>query len=95
MRAARKEAGLNQGQVADELGINRRSIHSWESGLAQPTRSRLESVAALYGKSSAWFITGIEGLEWDAVELALRIGKLSADQRLALEQTLDAFDGGR
>jgi excisionase family DNA binding protein len=36
IRAARKEAGLTQAELAEKLGVSLRTIESWEAGVRQP-----------------------------------------------------------
>ena len=36
IRAARKEAGLTQVELAEKLGVSLRTIENWEAGVRQP-----------------------------------------------------------
>lgn len=58
LRYARTAKGLSQQQVADELGINRVNISTWESDSTRPDISRLPDVATAYGVTEAWLLTG-------------------------------------
>lgn len=41
----RKEKGLTQKQLADEIGVNRMTIARYEQGLYSPKSSQIESIA--------------------------------------------------
>lgn len=57
LRAARKQAGLSQGQVARMLGKHRPSISEAEAGNRRVPAEELAELSRLYGVSSAW-LTG-------------------------------------
>lgn len=44
----RKENGLTQEQVADELNVSRQTISNWETGSAQPTIDKVIELSKLY-----------------------------------------------
>lgn len=52
---ARREAGLTQHQLADALGVSRRSVQGYESGAVAPYR-HLRRLAEVLGHPSEWFI---------------------------------------
>lgn len=71
LRRAREEAGLNQREVADRLGIGSHSIISeLENGQRRLDVVELIVLAELYGKDPAWFLrpefTAVDG---GAIEL--------------------------
>lgn len=45
----RKEKGLSQAELAEELGITRQTISRWESGLATPSAENLIGLSRVYG----------------------------------------------
>lgn len=47
----RKEKGLTQLKVAEELGISRQAISRWESGTAVPSIENLRNLSELYDVS--------------------------------------------
>lgn len=49
LRAARREAGLTQREVARQLGIAAASVAQWEIGRSRPDIARLARLAELYG----------------------------------------------
>ena len=57
---ARKNAGLRQGELAQQLGTSQASVNRWERGVAEPPLGALEKLAELSGKSIDWFLTGEE-----------------------------------
>lgn len=72
LRYAREAAGLNQRQVADQLGIGSHSIISeLENGQRRLDVVELIVLAELYGKDPAWFLRRPElaGGDGGAVEL--------------------------
>ena len=45
----RKEKGLTQLKVAEELNVSRQAISRWESGVAMPSTENLRHLSELYG----------------------------------------------
>ena len=45
----RKEKGITQLKVAEELDISRQAISRWESGVAMPSTENLRCLSELYG----------------------------------------------
>ncbi|MDB5097279.1 MAG: helix-turn-helix protein [Cyanobacteria bacterium RYN_339] len=59
LREAREAAGLNQHEVAVQLGIGSRSIISeLEHGQRRLDVVELMALAVIYGKPAAWFLDG-------------------------------------
>lgn len=48
LRAARVNAGLDQADVARELGVNIATVSSWETGKTKPSLDNLEKLCQLY-----------------------------------------------
>lgn len=44
----RKEKGMSQEQLAEQLGVSRQTISKWESGAVCPTLDRMQELAALF-----------------------------------------------
>jgi PAS domain S-box-containing protein len=57
---ARKEAGLTQQELAERLGVTRRSIQGYESGSVVPYR-HLDQLAAILGRSRESLVLGEQG----------------------------------
>ena len=55
LRQLRKEKGLTQMEIAQQLEINRASYASWELGRAKPNQSNLERLGNLFGVENSYF----------------------------------------
>ncbi len=55
---ARKTAGLTQTQVAERLFITTQSVSSWECGNSLPDIEKVPEIAALYGVTADWLLSG-------------------------------------
>lgn len=51
VKRARERAGLTQRQLAEAVGVDRKTVGNWEAGLSSPRSSlgRLEAVLGAYG----------------------------------------------
>ena len=76
LRAARRAAGLTQDQVAEQLGVYRRAVHSWEKGESFP--SQLPALADLYGVSPTYIVWGIEPSSVELAALRTEVAALTA-----------------
>ena len=47
----RKNAGISQSQLADQLGVTNKAVSKWETGKSKPTTNTLRKMAALFGLS--------------------------------------------
>jgi len=83
LRALRKDAGLNQGELARRIGIDQAMVSRIESG-AKPASMATE-VAWLYACGNALY-EGIDGIA--ARDLVLDLTTAHADVALALAATL-------
>lgn len=54
----RKEKGLSQVEVAEELGVSRQAVSRWETGAAMPTSENLICLSKLYGVTLDKLIQG-------------------------------------
>lgn len=55
LKQLRKEKGLTQMEIAQQLEINRASYASWELGRAKPNQSNLERLGSLFGVENTYF----------------------------------------
>ena len=57
VRRARREAGLNQVELAHAVGCSPRAVQYWESpnGVRRPNSRYLRQLALATGKPVAWF----------------------------------------
>lgn len=49
LRAARVNVGLDQSDVARELGVNIATVSSWETGKTRPSLNNFKRLCQLYG----------------------------------------------
>jgi len=54
IRKARVEAGLEQSQLAEAVGVASNTVWRWESGQSSPRGDVIERVATALGKSVGW-----------------------------------------
>ena len=92
LQAARKQAGLTQGQVAVLLGLQRPTISEIEAGRRKVTAEELTVFSDAYGVSVAWLTSQDDHALNPAVELAARelskLKKEDLDTVLNLLKTL-------
>lgn len=55
---ARKNCGLTQSYVAEKLYLTTQLIRSWESGSSVPDIEKMPEIAALYGVTTDWLLSG-------------------------------------
>ena len=53
----RKEKGLSQLQLAEEINVSRQAISRWEVGLAVPSRAKLRALSELYKVSVDYLLS--------------------------------------
>lgn len=58
MWKARKDAGLTAQQIADAIGISRKSVTNYEGGTTRPLRPILRAWADVTGTYEEWLETG-------------------------------------
>lgn len=58
IRRARKRVGLNQGQLADRLGVTQPTVANWEAGVHDPRQLVLGKLAEALGVSLGWLAGG-------------------------------------
>ena len=58
IKLLRKNAGLNQSQLGELLGIKQRAVSMIESGVNQPTVKQIEILCNHFGVSSDYLILG-------------------------------------
>jgi DNA-binding transcriptional regulator YiaG len=55
VRQARVACGMNQSELARELGVSYRAVQTWEGGINIPRSQHLRALAAVTGKPVSWF----------------------------------------
>ncbi len=58
IRHARKEAGLNQTELAERVGVSQPAVANWESGVHDPRRVMLAKIADVLRVSPGWLASG-------------------------------------
>lgn len=69
LRRAREYAQLDQGELAEELGISRNSVGNYENGRRTPTRPYLLAWADVTGVDAFWLETGMAPAENDGSQV--------------------------
>jgi transcriptional regulator with XRE-family HTH domain len=59
LKRARLVAGLEQGQIADMLGVARTTVSSWERGISEPSATNFVRWSELTGQSLEWLAEGV------------------------------------
>ncbi len=59
--ALRRQAGLSQKELAGRLGVSASTIGMYEQGRREPAADRLVEMAAVFGVSTDYLLTGIAG----------------------------------
>lgn len=52
----RKQAGLSQEQLAEQLGVSRQSVSKWESGASVPELDKIILLSDAFGVSLDWLL---------------------------------------
>lgn len=63
----RKERGLSQTEVAEELGVTRQAVSRWEGGRAWPSAENLVALSRLYGVTVEEMVQGGAAKEMEVV----------------------------
>lgn len=58
LAASRRKKGVNQTELAREIGVSAQSVQQWESGSTMPRNKRVEAVAKALGVSQEWLMFG-------------------------------------
>ena len=56
LKLGRERAGLSRWDTAERSGISHATIGRYERGSISPTKANLETLAALYGRPTRWFL---------------------------------------
>ena len=86
----RKELGLSQEALGDQLGVSRQSIYKWESDAALPEIDKLIALSRLFGVSVGWLL-GVEAPPEPAGEAAGADGELTAPQLKMVEEIVGRY----
>jgi len=82
----RTELGLSQGGLAKQLGVQRKTVWTWEKGAVVPT-THLPALALVLRRSPQWLLYGVEPIEHELAEMRREIAELrKAVRALVREQ---------
>jgi HTH-type transcriptional regulator, cell division transcriptional repressor len=79
--SARTTAGLTQQELADRLGVTRRSVQGYESGSVAPYR-HLDRLSTLLGRPAGWFLQDERVWYDELLHEALREHRMSLERDL-------------
>ena len=102
LREARRAKGLTQEQVSKTLGVSRRAVSEWETGVRLPHTS-IPALAALYDVTTTFLLYGVEpasaelqamrvyisGVRDDVQDLRAALQGLSGDVKMLLVLVAD------
>ena len=81
--ALRREAGLNQAELADRLQVSPSAIGMYEQGRREPSADTLVAMAQLFGVSVDYLLTGqAADKDRNTLESMLRSRITSADRHM-------------
>ena len=89
----RKELGLSQEALGEQLGVSRQSIYKWESDSALPEIDKLIALSRLFGVSVGWLL-GVEEPPQDDgadAEPAPETGELTEAQLRMVEEIVARY----
>lgn len=87
----RRELGLSQEQLGQEMGVSRQSIYKWESDAALPEIDKLIALSRRFGVSVGWLL-GEESRETETQEAA---DSLTEEQMRLIQQLVAAYQPPR
>ena len=89
----RKELGLSQEALGEQLGVSRQSIYKWESDSALPEIDKLIALSRLFGVSVGWLLGVEEPPQDDGAEAepAPETGELTEAQLRMVEEIVARY----
>ena len=85
----RKESGLSQEALGEQLGLSRQSVYKWESDGALPEIDKLIALSRLFGVSVGWLL-GVEEEESGTEHIA-NDGELTESQLKMVEEIVARY----
>ena len=76
LRRARKQSGLSQEAVAEQVGVSWMTVLRWEHSQRAVSDDRLQRLSRLYDRPLRWFLTLEEG---DPEEVDIQYGQTERD----------------
>jgi len=86
----RKELGLSQEALGEQLGVSRQSISKWESDTAMPEIEKLITMSRLFSVSVGWLL-GVEDAYGEAAAAGQRSEELTDKQLKMVEEIVDRY----
>ncbi|MBQ3669552.1 MAG: helix-turn-helix transcriptional regulator [Clostridia bacterium] len=87
LRLARTSAKMTQADLADKLGLAKRTVEGYESGAFYPRKRKVyDELAQIFGVEKNWFLTESEGDKQTTAQ---------DDMKKALETVTSLYSGGR
>lgn len=81
----RKQKGISQEELANELGVSRQAVSKWESGQSFPELDNIVALSDFFGVSADYVLKGTETLQVTKEQTPLASKpKMSFDDRLKL-----------
>lgn len=78
--ALRRKSKQSQQEVAEALGVSRRTICNWESGLTTPSQRQLEAIGAHFCIDWTFFVSKIEQVAWQNYQLGIIQGNVTDEE---------------
>ena len=91
IRPLRREKGLTQEQLAERLGVSRRTVSRWETGSNLPDLDLLMELSDLFAVDLRALLTGERSAQEDgeAKETARRLAAYTGEERQRLNRRLN------
>lgn len=83
----RKELGLSQEALGDQMGVSRQAIYKWESDAALPEIEKLVALSKLFGVSVGWLL----GVEEESAPEQANADSLNETQLDMVEQIVKRY----
>ena len=96
IRTARESLGLSAADLAQRIGVESRTIRSWETDKRQPRPNRLVMLSGVLDVSMAWLLEGREPPATQTVPTELAEARRELDQiALSLEELMQTVNSAR
>ncbi|MFV0307598.1 MAG: helix-turn-helix transcriptional regulator [Desertimonas sp.] len=100
LRRARRAAGLNQADLARQVGVKQASVSDWERGRRSPRPTRIKKIAAVLGIDPAQLVDQSAALKEGLVlrQYRERVGLSQANLAARLQlhpASISNFESGR
>ena len=59
IKQIRKDAGLNQKEFGEKIGVAPNTVSNWESGVKMPMESTIKSICREFNVNYPWLVEGI------------------------------------